>query len=79
MFDTLRHSRPTPFDRFTQGLLAGLALAFAVSVVFLLVGIANDGVAPALAQGPVSSTVVSVQALLPDLGGSLLSLPAFRL
>ncbi len=80
MFDSLRLSRPTRFDQVTRALVGLGALAFAVSVVFLLTGALRPAATPGLADGTVTSAVVSVQTLLPDLGGSILhSLPTFRL
>jgi len=79
MFATLLADRTDRFDTFVRAALGALTAVFLISVAF---GVLDMGAAPVdqLADNAtVTIEIVSIDALLPDLGGALINLPIFRL
>ena len=78
MFRTLSMDRTTRFDHLVRAAVVAMSVAFAFAVV---AGISDLG--PPVDQvadtATVSAQIVSIEALLPDIGGALLNLPVFRL
>ena len=78
MFRTLLTNRTTRFDHFVRIALASMTAAFLIGVGF---GVIDMGTAP-VEQVATSATVtfefISVEAIMPKVGGALVQLPMLR-
>ncbi len=77
MFRTLLADRTTRFDKFVRVALVTLAAVFVAGVAF---GVLDMGTTPDQIADTSTVTIefISIQALLPDVGGSLANLPTLR-
>jgi hypothetical protein len=77
MFRTLLNDRATRFDKIVRAALVALAFVFTIGVAF---GVLDLGTSPdQIAEtSTITFEVISIQTLLPDIGGSLANLPTLR-
>lgn len=78
MFRSLLTDRTNHFDTFVRAALIAMTALFALGV---LAGIGDLATAPTELADNATVTIefVSIEALVPDLGGALVNLPVFRL